>query len=318
MYLMPLVRLLPSLLCLAVVLMTGELAPCRAQDPLDPTSAFKDFVAARQAALSNLKSFEMKGSLKVTVSDDELAANGGSKITERTFHVWAKGDGIQEFVERLDDAGKVESTTTYYLTSKQVIEVEEQKGERAAKIFTLGKAPNTGLFNECPAFLEYSFLGLSINDYGFPALPPSALVSSQKWQGVFHGLEGVSSGKDGSVRASLSTKAGSSTLDLTPVPDAKGGYQIRELSFFSKDKFLDRKIEVLDFFHDKEFGAIGTKFRVGVYRSAPGKPPIALWEFSIDDVQLNCPVDDAQLRFEPDTVDYIFYGDTQQSVKLHQ
>lgn len=280
------------------------------------TEQFQAFAAKEKTRLSQVKSYAMKGEIKVTVERLFQAANGGPREMKRTFSVWGKGGEIKEIVESLDEAGKPSGTATSYLDAKRVtlIHAGGSNPRRMAKIFTLG--PLAGLFNECPAFMEYSFLWVSIPPGGIPALLPSELASDEKWTAVGKSLQSAVMGEDGLLHATVAGTKGSASIDLVKTPDSDGGYQIKAASFFTNDGYLDRKIEVLDYFRDEKVGLIGKTFRVGVYQSSPSPILLATWELEIKELKVNVPVDDELFTFDPSSVDMIYDGDTKRAIPV--
>jgi hypothetical protein len=119
------------------------------------------------------------------------------------------------------------------------------------------------------------------------------------------------------LRATFSAEEGSSSIDLTKTPGSSDEYQIGAVSFFTEERGLDRKIEVLDFHRDAKFGAIGKKYRVGVYRSEAGAPATVVWDFVIDDFRFNPVVKDEAVTFDPSKVSQILDVETGKLIKGH-
>lgn len=295
------------MLLMSLVFCFGCTLLCVAETLPHPLNQFKRFAEQRQSELSRLTSFEMTGSITITISDDYLQYSNDRKVSRKSFQIWAKGNQIKEIVKSLDDSGSVVSTTVFYLNPEQVVEVNDSNGS-VAKIFSLGKGDNVGLFNFCPSFFEYSFLGLFIKRSGIPALLPSDLVSNEKWTNVVKSLATVELGVDGGMSARISTPEGFSTINLVKSA-LKSEYQIESISFFTKDKILDRKVKVAGFVQDQVVGDIGKSFKVEVFRMGSQNPSIT-WDYEIYDVKVNSTIDDEIFVFEPTSVEQIFEGDT--------
>ena len=276
-----------------------------AESPGDGSGEFKKFLMKRQSSLSTIEALRMKGTLKITSG----IADNAPEVTQYNFQIWAKRGRIKEILEALDNTGKAKQTEIYYLTTKQVA-VVEGGSFREGKVFTLGRAENTGLFSECPAFLEYAFLHISIGDYGTPAFRPSDIASPDKWQRVVQSLRAVNKKKDGTLRAVLSNNDKTTTVDLAAPSGVNRGYQIRLITFFrDNEKTIDRKIEVLSYNNDRSFGNIGKEFKMSIFSGKKREIPDVTWEYKITDYQLNTPIKDELLKFDPASVDRIYDGD---------
>lgn len=287
---------------------------CLAEVSEENLSQLEGFATKAKSALKTLESFEMSGILRITISDEYLQYNPGPKVSQKKFRILAKGDKIKETVESLDSSGNTISTTVYFLDSKRIVEVSDSNGV-AAKIFTLGTKDNLGLFNFCPAFLEYSFLGLSIARSGIPALSISDLASDQKWAALLKNALTVETKKDGAMTAVFSGPKGSSSITLLRSSDSESGYRIGSVSFFDKNNAIDRKIEVIDVFSDALLGDFGKSFKVGVYRLNSEAPSIT-WEFLIDNIRINPPIGDESFDFDPTSVEQIFDGDSDTFIEV--
>src|ERR1700679_1759371 len=111
---------------------------CLSQNSISADSfaldSFKQFVMKQQSALLQLKSFEMNGTVKITINDEYLKDHPAPKISNVMFSIWAQGTQLKEILKYLNDSGTTYRTETYYLTPTQVIEVDDLNG-RVAKIF---------------------------------------------------------------------------------------------------------------------------------------------------------------------------------------
>lgn len=281
-------------------------AVCYSADPSNGAAeAFKAFVVGRQAVLPKLTSFEMKANLKITSGLKENAP----EITNFNIYVVAKGDKFKEVDETLDGKGNIENTQTYYLSPKKVVDLNKGAGQSHAKIFTLGKEPQFGCFNS-PAFLEYGFLNRSIGLYGIPALLPSAIASKDKWNEMVQNTREITFVKGGTLRARLMGNTGSSTVDLIKLTGSNAGYRVGSISFFEDGgKNLDRTIEVLDYFHDQSIGEVGKAFRMSLFHGSDPKSPSHVWEFSVTEIKINCPVEADAVEFDPASADSIYDDD---------
>jgi hypothetical protein len=137
--------------------------------------AFKSFILKEQSALSNLSSFEMKAAVNVTRIET-------GTTTTHEVEVTGKGDNLRDSDSSSSLMGvqNIAGTRTSSLTPTKIVEVDDITGKVWAKMFTLGAAPNYGLFN-CPAFFEDSLLYSSAPDLGVPGTVPSALASKERW-----------------------------------------------------------------------------------------------------------------------------------------
>jgi hypothetical protein len=253
----------------------------------------------------------MTGTLTITHSDDFLKYNNVPKVVHIEFKIWAKGDKLKEITSPVGygDAVKNYFPETYYLDPKQVIVVTPDD----ARIFKHG-TPNTGLLNDCPAFLDYAFLNGS-QDGNTPALLPSDLSDPEKWKSIVGNLRADESQKNGALHFTSSTPAGGGacSVDLAPSSESKSGYRVKSMTFSPTDGIVYRKMDVVDVIHDKDFGDIGKTFKIYVYtggfpaNGGDDNPPVT-WEFAIKSIQLNAPIDDDMLIFDPASVDRIWDG----------
>lgn len=290
---------------LIVLFVCAFLSSARAGDtPQDATATFKQFATDRQAALSKLTSCEIHGTLSITVTPEWLKTHPRSiALRYYKFTIIARDGKLKETISLLNNTGQPGETKTYYLNAKQVIEIQSPTPDSKPiqyKTFPLSKrgsdTPN-GLFNECPAFLEYAFLGISIDFAGIPALLPSDIASKDKWTAALQALKECSLDKNNTLHARLSDTNGSCTVDLSKLPGAD--YTVTAITFLTTDKHLDRKIEASDLIHDKTVGDMPTTFSIGVYRSGDDAPPPIIWKFKIEDIKFNIPIDDASLTPPP-------------------
>lgn len=280
------------------------------------TEQFQRFTERERTRLAKIKSYTMKGEIKVIVEREFQKMTGGPLVMQRTFSLSGKDGRVKESVTALDERGPGPGTVVSYLDAKKVALIQGGRAvpRRLAKIFTLG--PHEGLFNECPAFMEYSFLWITIPPGGIPALIPSDLSSSEKWATVAKSLQKAELGADGSLHVTLEGAIGSSEIDLVKAAGSGNDYKIRTIRFFNNDGYLARKIEVLEYFNDENVGRCGVSFRVSVYRSSASETLLATWELKIDDFAVNAPVDDEELIFDPATVDTIYDGDTEKWISV--
>ena len=287
--------------------LTGKLSADRDAKAVE---AVKAFIEKGRSLFSRLKSFQMTGVLEIVTE-----MNVNRPIVRRyNFRVWARGDEIKEIVELLGADGKPKSTMTFYLDASQIVEVDEsiKFPKKLAKRFTLGRAPNTRLFSLCPAMLEYAFLDPSISSFGIPATRPSDLAGNERWTAMLKGLDGHVEEDDATVDVTRSRPSGSSFVEFEKRPDLDDKLLIANISFFSDEgKTLERKVKVLEYLHDREFGELGRAFSVNVYQGPAPAKLMATWQFSVETLTINGAIDDRTLVFDPATVDTIYDGDSQ-------
>ena len=282
------------LLCLLFLsLVYSALADAQTAD----VDAFKSFVAARQSALSKLTSFRMKGTIKIT----EAVPNHSPRIYLFNFDVAGKGDKLRETEEVLNRSGRITLTRVYYLNRTKLVEVDEVPGQSEATLFTLGTARQYGLFN-CPAFLEFSSLTNCDMDYGVPAVVPSTMASKEQWNQVLTKGDGITPSNTGDLRVKLKAYQGSSLVDLVRLSGSNGGYRVGAVSVVDNKGIIDRKIEVVDVSHDDILGEIGKSFRMNIFHGPNPAVPSHVWDFVINDIKINCPLDDDWMTFDPASV----------------
>jgi len=328
-------KLAMSLLALGGLVAAVSVQIAAAATP--PLETFKAFMAQRQAALSKLDTFQMEGTLAVTLSDAYMKfENSGEalalrkkqrgedprKVTHWRYRIWGKGDRIKEVLERLDESGKVSKTDTYYLTAHTITWVQQSPGKpESASSHPLDLGPNYGLLNECPAFLELAFLHRSIVYSGIPALLPSHLSKPDKWETALQSLQPQGS-QDGSLTRVKITgtttvvkgmkrsgttmvddsheSEGCSLVDLANDPN--GQPQVKSITFMEKvndQEYISRKVDVVEYFHDPSIGDVGKKFQVGVaYGMDSEKGPGVTWDFDIQSIRINVPVAESEVAYE--------------------
>jgi hypothetical protein len=102
-------------------------------------------------------------------------------------------------------------------------------------------------------------------------------------------------------------------VNLIKLSGSNIGYQGKDITFYANiqnKQILSRKIEVLDFFHDKNIGDVGKAFRMTLYGLNSGEPrPIGIFNIAITDIKINCPLDDDSVDFDPASVQTIYDGD---------
>lgn len=268
---------------------------------------FAKFIKGRESVLSRLRAFEMKGRIAVEVSEEFLKINGGSKRMQRNFTVEGNGLQTKAVVDYMDIEGRIRNSMAYHLDSERVV-VVDGAGERRAKIFSLSKGEDYGLFNHSPAFLEYSFLHQSISRAGIPTLTLGKLAEKEIWLKALKNVQSAEIADDGILSVTIASETGSCMVELRAKSD-KDGYQIGAVTFFTKDGLVDRKIEVLSFQEDENGGKLGNRFRVSVYFPIANSPPAAVWDFDLDGIKINNPIDADALDFDPLSVVGIFDGD---------
>lgn len=290
-----------------IVALTAANLNCSGQNSISALDSFKHFAARQESMFLRVKSCEMNGTIKITISDEYLKRSPGPKVTNLTFNIWAQGDQLKEVVKYLDGSGAPVRTVVYYLSPTQVAEVDDLNGV-VGKIFPLGVHSNDGLFNFCPFFLEYSFLNPSITRSGIPALLLSDLASKARWDVIINDIRDVKMEDSGLLRFNLIEESQArASVDLIKSLDQESIFQISAITFLTKDGYPDRKIEVMNMSHNSILGDIGKTFKVGVYRLSPDKPSIT-WEYNIQNIKLNSPINDEIFEFDPSSVDEIFDG----------
>lgn len=308
-------------LALGVVALTMLLATLSVELSAATSAAvdtFKEFLAKREAAFSKLSSFQMEGTLTITCSDAYLklqnsgealefrkrqGAEDPGKETRFRYRIWGKGKRIKEIIERIDENGQLLHTDTYYLSSRAITWVQQSPGKQAhASSAPLSRGPNYGLINDCPAFLEYSFLHGKNNEYpGIHALLPSHLSSASKWDKAIQSLLPEGRQEGGVTQVTISGTAGSCRVDLRGASGMNQQPQIKSVTFLEGDQSIAQKVDVLDYFHDSTLGDVGKRYRMGVAYGPSENVPGVIWEFKINQLQTNCSIPDSTLVFEGDT-----------------
>jgi beta-lactamase regulating signal transducer with metallopeptidase domain len=313
-------RLAISLLALAALTGAMSVRLTAAGVAPDPWTAFRDFIWKRESALSNLRTFNMEGTLIITCSDEYLKEQSTGeaarlmklqhgdlpeKVSLRNFRIWGRGDKVKEMDQVFGDNGRVKYTDTYYLEPNQLVWAQGAD-ESQVNAFPLGRAnPQNGLYN-CPAFFNYAFLreishGSGGNPYGAPALLPSDLATSGIWASLLQKVQAATFEQDGAIHVTMVTGTeGFCSLDLTPDSGSNDGYKIGAITFSNPDKSLDRKIEVLDSIHDSTLGAVGKTYRMELFNVSNEAGPGVTWDFAIKDMQLNGPVAEETVAFKDD------------------
>jgi len=297
----------------ACLLYASLVVPSRAQDlGAAPFKIFTEFAERQQLMLSKLKTFEMKGSIKITLSDEYLKRNEGDvKVRNLSFHVTGKGDSLKQIVQRQGEHGN--PTSTYYVRGDKFVCVQSIGGSSMAAVYTLGKKDNIGLLNECPSFLEYSFLGLSITNAGIRASSLAELTSKERWAQATKNLRSLSLAPDGSISIVFPGSTGKCSVTLVG-NDETAGYKIGTVNFFNEAGALDRRVQVLEMFNVEQIGIVGKKYKVSIFRT--GSEASAVWEYQIDDVKINAPIDDESFDFDPVSVEAIYDGDHNVTIKV--
>lgn len=295
-----------TFLSVVLLIATASHIQC-GQEEISGKNAFESFSEARMTALSQLKSFKIEGTITITTSDVYLKANPGPKISRRTFKAWGSGTKLAVFSEFSDSSGMV-VPVEFYMDNARLVEVQ-RLAQGLAKIFTLGKQSNVGIFNECPAFLEYSYLNGAIDDSGISALRPTDIALPAKWNDVATKVGAASLDNHGRLRISLATGERSCKIILKAADEPGEPWEIVTIDFFDDKHNLDRRLEVLESAESAKFGRIGKSYRVSVFRGDAAEAA-SVWEYHLTDIKLNIPVDDETLSFDPASVGLIYDGDS--------
>lgn len=305
-------KLLKCALVAACLLSTARF--CLAQGETSSVKFFKNYASDKQSIFSALKSFQASGTIEITLPDEDYKAVGGDKVSHFRFKILASGDQLKETVQTLTPTGGVSRTETYYLDSKRITNVDDLGGRLIAKMFTLGKEVNDGLFNFCPSFFEYAFLNGSIQYPGIPALLISDLSSKQKWDTSLKLIKDVSNAEVKGNKLSIKDRVGSVVLGFA-TPTAGQSAQVSSIEFFDDKDVLLRKIELLSSISDQTFGTVGVGYKVSIYNVTSDNTPVT-WVYKIDDIKFNVPIDNDSLEFDPASVDTIFEGDNKQYITV--
>ncbi len=263
--------------------------------------AFKEIVAKRQVAFEALHSYKTKCQFEVAISEDYAKLNGSAREGRKTLDFTAVGERMKMVEDIIDSRNDVIASSTYYLDPLSVT-VVHGGSVRLATIFPLAKGPNYGIF-DAPVFLEYSFLGVDIGEWGAPALRVSDLVQKEKWMSPMSSIKDVSFGQDGALSVSFQGPRGASSVEFAPRENKQ--FDVKKINFYHADGQLDRSIEVLGWVDDKALGRIANECKISVCCSNPGAPPSAVWHYKITDLQFNVRVKPAEIEFDSASVNTI-------------